>query len=373
MTFGFVVHPLGYGQRALLGVRSLRPWLAVADAGVPPRVARFPMFASQTGATTSGDVRAIPMQARSMLRDQPKAVARIADAARALAADGAGIVGLGSLCALVGSRGESVAAAVDVPVTTGVSFTAFAAVRTLEKTAAALGEKADSGPGVALIGFPGSLAGALADLLAVRGIRIVLAGEGKAVEKLATRIRAERGVEVEVYADPRAAIAAAAYVVSASSTGAALEPAWLPEGAVVIDVCEPRDLPGRAGARAGVLVVDGESVSLPAPAAEALWPLTRIYNAVIGQRNRTIYACFAEPIVLALEGRAERFSLGKTIPPAKADEIGALGEKHGFSVDVLMHRGREVSPEHVASIAALRRRKNAVASPARMTGSGTPS
>lgn len=373
MKFGFVVHPLGLGQRALLGVRSLRPWLAVADAGVPPRVARFPAFTSKTGATTSGDVRAIPMQGRTMLRDQPRAVARIADAARALAEDGAGIVGLGSLCALVGSRGESVAAAVEVPVTTGVSFTAFAAVRTLERTAAALEEKLDAGAGVALIGFPGSLAGAVAELLAVRGVRLVLAGEGKAVEKLATRLRAERGVEVDVHADPRTAIAAAAFVVSASSTGAALEPSWLPAGTVVVDVCEPRDLPGRGAVRAGVLVVDGESVSLPASAAEALWPLTRIYNAVIGQRNRTVYACFAEPIVLALEGRAERFSLGKTITPDRADEIGRLGEKHGFAVEALMHRGREVSREQLAHIAVLRRGKPAAARGARMAGSGAPS
>lgn len=47
----------------------------------------------------------------------------------------------------------------------------------------------------------------------------------------------------------------------------------------------------------------------------------------------TIYGCFAEGIILALEKRFENYSFGRgNIMPAKIEEITALGKKHGFEV-----------------------------------------
>lgn len=346
--FGFVVHPLNAAQRGILGVRTLSPRVWVDADVAAGRVARFASLTSKTGARTAGEVRSIALLPPSMLDDQARAVAKIADAARALARDGADIVGLGSLCAVVGLRGEEVARQVDVPVTTGVSYTAFAAVRTLEAAAAALGERLE-GARVVVAGFPGALPAAIAEIVAAHGANLVLAGgPEKARAKLAARLGAESAAETST------AMGGAGFVLAASSAGAALEPAWLEPGIVVIDVAEPRDLK-RGSAPRDVLVLDGENVSLPDGSARSFGALTRVYNWIIGQRRGTVYACFAEPIVLALEGRTESFSLGKEVPAAKAQEIGLLGERHGFVVDRLLYAGRAIPAARFAQIAALRR------------------
>lgn len=351
MKFGFVVHPLSAAQRGLMGVRMLSPKVWVNADVAAGRVARFVSLTSGTGAVTAGEVRSIALLPKSMLDDQERAVAKIVAAVKALASDGAGIVGLGSLCAVVGLRGEEVARQVEVPVTTGSSYTAFAAVRTLHRLAAALGETV-AGRRVVVAGFPGALPAAIAEMVIAAGASAVLVGgPEKARLKVAERIGARAA------GDPAAEIGAADFVLAASSAGLSLERSWLKPGAAVIDVAEPRDLPRLTALRQDVVIVDGENVSLPEGAGKAFSALARLYNLVVGQRRGTVYACFAEPIVLALEGRAERFSLGKELPVAKAEEIGRLGEKHGFRVDRLMHAGLPVGQRRLKRIAELRRRR----------------
>ena len=46
------------------------------------------------------------------------------------------------------------------------------------------------------------------------------------------------------------------------------------------------------------------------------------------------YACMAETMVLALEGRYECYSLGKEIQVGQVREIAQLARKHGFRVSV---------------------------------------
>lgn len=346
--FGFVVHPLVPSQRVLMAIRTLTPSLLTGAGTGTPVVARFPRVRSPAGPEVDGVVRAAPLLPGAMLAEQEFAVERIAAAANALAADGASVVGLGALCAVVGSRGEEVARRVSVPVTTGVSYTAFAAARTLDRVAEELGERV-AGRRVAIAGLPGALAVAVAELVAARRARVVLLdGPVKARERLATRIGAE------VAMDAATAAREADYLVGASSTGGALDPGWLRGGSVVIDVAEPRDLPRAAAHPPGRLVVDGENVSLPPASRGGFGFWTTIYNWLIGQRQGTVYACFAEPIVLALEGRAESFSLGKEISPEKAEEIGRLGEKHGFRVDRLFHAGAAIHRTRIEAVARIR-------------------
>jgi predicted amino acid dehydrogenase len=51
----------------------------------------------------------------------------------------------------------------------------------------------------------------------------------------------------------------------------------------------------------------------------------------------------AETMALALEGRLENFSLGDNISPAKIEEIGQIGRKHGFDVWLGERKGDAVS------------------------------
>ena len=45
-----------------------------------------------------------------------------------------------------------------------------------------------------------------------------------------------------------------------------------------------------------------------------------------------VYACMAEPMVLALEKRYENYSIGEDISLKKVEEILQLAEKWGFKV-----------------------------------------
>jgi hypothetical protein len=52
----------------------------------------------------------------------------------------------------------------------------------------------------------------------------------------------------------------------------------------------------------------------------------------IGLPKNVIYACLAETIVLALEGRFEVFTIGRDTEWEKVKEIYKLGLKHGMKL-----------------------------------------
>src|SRR5579859_6973464 len=177
MNFGFVVHPLSRLQRSLMGVRTLQPAMMLGLPGRPGRVARFGKIVSPAGAEAAGDVRAVPLLPEAMLRDQAR------------------VVGLGSLCAVVGLRGEEVAARAKVPVTTGVSYTVFAACRTLERLAEELGEPLSRAK-VAIAGAPGTVALAIAERIAGKVAELSLVGRPGSLERPARELKERTGREV---------------------------------------------------------------------------------------------------------------------------------------------------------------------------------
>ena len=91
-------------------------------------------------------------------------------------------------------------------------------------------------------------------------------------------------------------------------------------GTVVCDAAKPFNMPRHHG-RDDIVVIEGGQVELPHPGG-----LRRDFDC----RPNRIYACMAEPMVLALSGRIENFCLGDDIPAEKVAEIAALGRRHGF-------------------------------------------
>jgi homoaconitase/3-isopropylmalate dehydratase large subunit len=66
------------------------------------------------------------------------------------------------------------------------------------------------------------------------------------------------------------------------------------------------------------------------------------------------YACIAETMALALEGRFEDYTTGKEIMLARVREITAIAEKHGFRLSGFRSFEKEVTQEQIDII-----RKNA--------------
>jgi hypothetical protein len=71
-----------------------------------------------------------------------------------------------------------------------------------------------------------------------------------------------------------------------------------------------------------VLVIESGEIRLPGE--------PRMKN--IGLPPGVVYACLAETIVLALEGRFENYTVGRAIQWEKVHEIYKLGLKHGMQL-----------------------------------------
>ena len=87
-------------------------------------------------------------------------------------------------------------------------------------------------------------------------------------------------------------------------------------GCVITDVARPLDLPPEEVAkRPDVLVIESGEIQLPG----------KVSMKNIGLPKNVAYACLAETIVLALEGRFENFTVGRNIEWEKVREIYRLG------------------------------------------------
>jgi hypothetical protein len=62
------------------------------------------------------------------------------------------------------------------------------------------------------------------------------------------------------------------------------------------------------------------------------------------------YACMAETMALALEGRFEDYTIGKDIKLERVNEITAMAEKHGFRLSGFRSFERAVTEEQLEAV-----------------------
>jgi len=93
-------------------------------------------------------------------------------------------------------------------------------------------------------------------------------------------------------------------------------------GCVITDVARPLDLSAEDVAkRPDVMVVESGEIELPGE---------DVRMRDIGLPSGVAYACLAETVALALEGRYETFTVGRAIEWEKVKEIYQLGLRHGM-------------------------------------------
>jgi hypothetical protein len=113
---------------------------------------------------------------------------------------------------------------------------------------------------------------------------------------------------------------------------------------VITDVARPLDLPPEEVAkRPDVLVIESGEIELPGE--------PRMKN--IGLPKGVAYACLAETIVLALEGRFENFTVGRGIEWEKVREIYKIGLKHGMKLAAISGVNGPFSDEDIARVREL--------------------
>jgi predicted amino acid dehydrogenase len=115
-------------------------------------------------------------------------------------------------------------------------------------------------------------------------------------------------------------------------------------GCVITDVARPLDLSADDVAkRPDVLVIESGEIELPGD----------VHMRNIGLPRGVAYACLAETVVLALEGRYENFTVGRNIEWEKVKEIYKLGLKHGMKLAVISGVNGPYSDDDIARVRTL--------------------
>jgi len=353
-TFAFMIHPLDvkdiarkFGPLGKLPPRVLEGLFKY----VPPvKVSKITGVASEHG-RAEGWFVGCPLTARLMLELPEEFVMRKIIATGRLAQKlGAKILGLGAFTSVVGDAGITVAKALDIAVTTGNSYTVAMAVEGAREAARMMGHDLKKSHAV-VVGATGAIGRVCARLLArdVRSLTLV-AREKSRLDELARRITYETGLAPRVTSDVKHALSTAQIVITVTSAvDTIIDAEDLMPGAVVCDVSRPRNVSRQvAEKRRDVLVIEGGVVQVPGEVN---------FNFNFGFPPGLSYACMAETMMLAMEGRYENFTLGRELTIQQVEEITALARKHGFRLAGFRSFEKAVSQEEIARIRERAREK----------------
>ena len=255
---------------------------------------------------------------------------------------GAQILGLGAFTSVVGDAGVTIANALDVPVTTGDSYTVTVAVDAIREAAVVM-DIPLNGATAAVVGATGAIGQVCAELLAEDVERLYLIGRRQeALEELRDRLQVRARAELIVSTSMDVLADAQLILTVTSALHEVIRPEHLQPGSVVCDVARPRDVSAMvAAARDDILVIDGGMVDVPGPVN---------FHFNFGFPPGKAYACMAETIALALEGRFEDYTLGKHLTRERVEEISAMAKKHGFRLSGFRSFEREVTQQHIETV-----------------------
>jgi len=339
--FSFVIHPLSteYFKNVeplgfITNIPGMSQVVEKAVAYVPPFVyTHITGIVSETGDEAEGWLITVGGTPKEMLAHPPEfTYSRLLEAADLSRRLGAQIMGLGAFTKVVGDAGVTVAKQATLPVTTGNSYSASGALWAAGDALRRLGiaETDDDGTihGKAMVvGASGAIGAACARLLALASDELYLVSPETA-KLLQIKEEIERDnprAVVHVATNPSAALPDMDMIVTATSAAGhkVLDIMRVKPGCVITDVARPLDMSAEDVAkRPDVLVIESGEVELPG----------EVRMKDIGLPDRTVYACLAETIVLALDGRYENFTVGRSLSWPKVKEIYQLGLKHGMKL-----------------------------------------
>ncbi|BDV36236.1 aminotransferase class III-fold pyridoxal phosphate-dependent enzyme [Methylocystis iwaonis] len=363
MKFGFIAHPTSIGlkryvkmidmvertsrdlhdgySRELWSRRNLVPFM------------EFAPIRSACGAECAGWVQYLPLTAEEMLDEPQIILRRVVEGVEQMADKGADLVGLGGFTSIIGRRALETAKRASVPVTSGNSLTSYAGFKGLRKVFELMRLDPEAHR-VAVVGFPGSICLAIARMLLEIGVCLDLVHRpGANPDDVLSHVPPEWRNRVTLTGEVADCYPMDRFFVAATSTGGVIDADRLLPGSVVIDVGLPLDVKRGSQRRDDILVIDGGCLT----GSGAVRLGTESMNFSVKQQ---LNGCLAETMVLALEGRAERFSIGRELPPEKVAEIGRIAERHGFVPYPLASYGERLAEDTIASFRRFHLKPNGV-------------
>lgn len=359
--FAFVIHPLSKEflkkDKAVDFISGFAPpvFLDAVEkvvAYAPPWVySKVSGVKSPTGAETEGWLITVGGTPKQMLSHTPEfTYKRLLQAARMAKRMGAQIMGLGAFTKVVGDAGVTVAKKADIPITTGNSYSASGALWAAADAVRRMGLiEMTSGKKIAgktmVMGASGAIGSVCCRLLAKAFDEVILAGRNTAkLLALQQAILDETpGVKLKITTKPDRYLPDMDVIVTATSGAGKkiLDITKVKPGCVITDVARPLDLsPEDVAKRPDVLVIESGEIELPGN--------PEMKN--IGLPQKVVYACLAETIVLALEGRYEIFTIGRDIEWEKVREIYKLGLKHGMKLAAISGVNGVFSDEDILKV-----------------------
>lgn len=354
-SFAFILHPIDPQRDVsrkfpLLGrVLSERQIDFFSTFFPPVYISEIEGITSaSTGKVIEGWFIACPYTPRRMMELSVWTVYRkIIQTGRMAERLGADILGLGAFTAVVGDAGVTIAKVLDVPVTTGAAYTVAIAVQALREAARVMDINMQDAT-VAVVGATGAIGRVCADLLAGEAARLFLvARDASKLEALRSRLAGRArsgGSQAELYISTKLDVLKEAQLILTvtSAIHDVIRAEALQPGSVILDVARPRDVSATVAAtRNDILVIDGGMVDVPGPVN---------FHFNFGFPEGKAYACMAETMALALEGRFEDYTIGKDITLERVREIAAIAGKHGFRMGGFRSFEREVTEEQIAAV-----------------------
>jgi predicted amino acid dehydrogenase len=363
--FAFVIHPLS--QSFLTKVEPLRtiekvspPFVMdVVEKGMayapPMKYGRITGVVSPTGDEAEGWLITVGGTPKELMSHSPEfTYSRLLAAADEAKKLGAQIMGLGAFTKVVGDAGVTVAKQAPLPITTGNSYSAsgalWAAHDALERLDLAERDEQGRIKGKAMVvGATGAIGSVCARLLALASDDLYLVSPETA-KLLALKADMEREhprARIHVAATPNEHLPEMDMIVTATSGAGkrVLDIMAVKPGCVITDVARPLDLSAEDVAkRPDVLVIESGEIELPGD---------DVQMRNIGLPPGVAYACLAETIALALDGRYETFTIGRNIEWEKVKEIYQIGLKHGMKLAAIAGVNGVYSDEDITRVREL--------------------
>jgi fatty aldehyde-generating acyl-ACP reductase len=284
-------------------------------------------FKSKTGETVNGCCIMATFIPEMMEKDIWSIFSKVVKACKIAEKHSVGVVSLGGFTSIVAERiGHEIANEVDVPVTTGNTFTAAMAIDGVLKAAQVLNRDISTLK-AAIVGGTGDIGSACARVLTDKVKQLTITGRTKRnLSLLKNELAKRRKARIIATTDNKSAVKDADIVIAAAASASTiLEIDWFKPGAIICDVGYPKNISHASTARQDILIFSGGLTKSPTPIS---FPIDTGLPA-----NDVLYGCFAEAIILSLEKRFENFSFGRgKITSEKIEEIRAMGKKHGFEV-----------------------------------------
>jgi fatty aldehyde-generating acyl-ACP reductase len=350
-SFAFIIHPIDPKRDVsrkypLLGKLLTEQQINFFSTFFPPvYISEIEGIVSQaTGKQIQGWFLACPLTPARMLELPEKTVyKKIIETGRFAEKLGAKTLGLGAFTSVIGDGGITIARELDIPVTTGDSYTVAIAIEAIQKAAEKLKIFLPDAT-AAIVGATGAIGQVCAQKLAPKVSELIVIGRrSSALEALREQIQSVAGVtniHISTQVDDIKKANLILTVTSAIDT--IIHPEHLQSGSIICDVARPRDVSAKVAAvRDDVLVIDGGMVDIPGPVD---------FHFDFGFPPGKAYACMAETMALTLEGRFEDYTIGKNLHLEQVNEIEAMAAKHGFRLSGFRSFEKAITDEQIARV-----------------------